>query len=110
MGSIIATALGIALIAGLIVCCVKASKKKKQTRCKKCKTAYNFDSDVTYTVFKQRVPDRNGTNVRVQFNCKCGNCGEEATFIREFPDQRVQPDGKVASINYEEAIKEYFKK
>ncbi len=109
MGSIIAIALGIALIVGVVVFAVTKANKKSQTHCKKCKTPYELEGDIIYKVLGNVAVTR-GTNAKVEFECKCHNCGEERKYIKEFPKQRIDGNDKVVNFDVDNEINEYFKK
>lgn len=109
MGNIIVAVLAAALIVGIIVFAVTKIKRGKQTKCKKCKTRYNFDTDVSYEIIGT-VSARNGTDKKAELRCKCSKCGEEKAFIRLFPSQRINGGDKVVNLNVENEIREYFKK
>ncbi len=109
MGNIIVAVLAAALIVGIIVFAVTKIKRGKQTKCKKCKTRYNFDTDVSYEIIGT-VSARNGTDKKAELRCKCSKCGEEKAFIKLFPSQRINGGDKVVNLNVENEIREYFKK
>lgn len=109
MGNIIVAVLAVVFVAGLTVLIVKKVRRGGHTRCKKCKTRYNLETDVNYEIL-ETVSASNGTDKKVEFRCTCPKCGEVKTFTKLFPLQRIDNNDKVVHLNVENEIKEYFTK
>ncbi len=74
MGNIIVAVLAVVFVAGLTVIIVKKVRRGGHTRCKKCKTRYNLETDVNYEIL-ETVSAGNGTDKKVEFRCTCPKSG-----------------------------------
>lgn len=84
MGNIIVAVLAAALIVGIIVFAVTKIKRGKQTKCKKCKTRYNFDTDVSYEIIGT-VSARNGTDKKSGIEMQMLQMRRRESFYKAVP-------------------------
>lgn len=100
--SILVLPTGFIILACLImlVVLIKMKSKFKTLECPNCKTRITYGDNVKYTVLNVHTRlTSNDTQAerkeytRVQFDCRCQNCGAEKTFIHDFCTQVVKASG-----------------
>ena len=111
----------ISLIAGIVafVCFVIAimflaidRPKIKRNYCKNCGEKYDYESDVSWSKISE---DNDGKKIvaTVEFECECGNCGEEVSFIKKFTTAEVitsqNGNTSVRHYNLKDLVKKYMK-
>lgn len=106
---ILAVFIAIFILVGII----QAKKRAKNTSCQKCKTRYDYDSDVSWREVSRRNVNGNGGSYyimsKVEFDCMCHKCGTEKTFTKDFKvySYNAQSD-KAESYDLETLVKKYF--
>ncbi len=101
------------LIIGVPVALIHEKIEKYQKTCSKCKTPYDFNTDIEYhSVGGQYSSDQNSTTYkeRVEFNCICHNCGETKTYTKQFVAGRVSNNGRIDKTDVNIQIQKFFQK
>lgn len=89
-------------------------KRKKNTTCKKCKTKYNYETDVSWREISRRNVNSGNKGSyfvmsKVEFNCRCHKCGSEKTFTEEFKIYSYNADrDKAESYDLTSNVEKYF--
>lgn len=75
----------------------------------KCGHQYDFNSEVGYEEIDNYVTS-DGTKRyrRIEFECRCGVCGESKTFTKKFVDAQIEKSGKITQKNVKKDIKNLF--
>ena len=103
--------LGFSLILGIVT----SLKKKYETKCSKCKTKYDYDTDVEWRLVKREVkgtPSTSDTLVRTVFTyditCHCSECGKIKKYRKKINGPSVNNKYELNDINPEYVLEEGF--
>lgn len=111
---IVLAIVGIGIIIGIIAVVVLVQKKFKQmrTQCVKCKTKFDYDNDVEYTV--ARVYTRKGGEGReerlaqVRITCTCSECGTTSTENHTFRIAQYTNSSGWTEYNLDDLVRQYM--
>ena len=85
----------------------------KRHYCKYCGEKYDYEADVSWSVVSE---DNNGQKIvaTVEFECDCGNCGEQSIFSKKFTTAQVIENkntgqSSVRHYNLKNMVKKYMK-
>lgn len=117
MDGTLATIICVAIIILIIALIIIISRKLHKTMisCHKCKTKYDYDSDVSWAEISRRnetTSDKRSYLVKskVKFDFTCHKCGAKNSFVKEFTTYRYDAKlDKAQTWNLEDLIRNYFK-
>lgn len=116
MDGTLATIIAVAIIILIIATIIIISKKlhKSFISCNKCKTKYDYDSDVSWKEVSRSNSNQTGSSYsiksKVEFNCTCHKCGARKTFFKEFVVYRYDAKSdKAQNWNLEDLVEKYFR-
>ena len=74
-----------------------------------CGHRFDYETEVAYEeVDKYITPDRKKEITRIEFECSCGECGEEKTFVKKFTSASIDKNGREVRTNVSREIKKLF--
>ena len=101
--------LGLVVAVILVPCEIWIYFGHKKTFCQ-CGHRYDFESEVSYSEIETYItPDRKKMITRIEFECSCGLCGEERTFIKKYTAASIDDKGKETHTNVAREIEKMFK-
>ena len=103
---------GVSLVSGVI----HKLKTDRETKCGKCKKAYDYDTDVEYRIKKQWT-QKGSNNVgdrweqvfyQIEFACQCSDCGVSKRYTKKYPGPKIK-NGEYSDVDIEGQIEGMFK-
>ena len=105
----------------LAVSCVGAVimelKKRFETRCSKCKKAYDYESEVSWKLIKEFTKEASSANktlgqlmYQFEFVCECSECGTKKRYLKNIEAASITDKGEMVTQNYEAIIEAAFVK
>ena len=105
IGQIVGVIVFIGIVAGIVT--LTELNRRKTISCAKCKTRFDFETDVTYDEVES-INDGKSNVAKIEFDCICKQCGANKIFTKKFTIASVDKEGNVKRNNVERNIKKYF--
>lgn len=99
----------------IITAIITSLKKKFETKCSKCKKAYDYDTDVSWRLIKRWVksaPSNSNTLARSYFlydiTCKCSDCGTQKRYRKKIEGPSINDKGELHAVDPEFVLEDNF--
>ncbi|MBQ7294084.1 MAG: hypothetical protein IJW79_10145 [Clostridia bacterium] len=99
----------------VILTIITSLKKKYETKCSKCKTAYDYDTDVEWRLIKRWTegqPDTSDKLVRSYFlydiTCTCSECGTKKRYRKKIEGPSINDKFEFEIIEPEAVLEDNF--
>lgn len=89
----------------------KKIKKKKETKCTKCKLKYDYDRDVSWRLIKSWTKDCGNklkSFYKFDITCECSECGRKTRYNKTVEGPSVNEKFEVDATNPEYILQEHF--
>ena len=99
----------------IIVAIVDGIKKKYETKCSKCKTKYDYDTDVEWRLVKRDVKGGTASTETVartfftyDITCRCSSCGKVKKYRKKIAGPSINNKYELNDVNPEYVLEERF--
>lgn len=99
----------------IITAIITSLRKKFETKCSKCKKAYDYDADVSWRLIKRWVksaPSTSNTLARSYFlydiTCKCSDCGTQKRYRKKIEGPSINDKGELHAVDPEFVLEDNF--